>query len=110
MEVIQKEVQSNLYYIKYYILDEENFITIATTRPETMFGDTAVAVNPKDERYKKLIGKKVKLPFLNREIKIIKDDYVKIEEGSGALKVTPAHDLNDFDLSGYSYLRYFSLS
>jgi len=98
LEVEQKEVQSNLYYIKYQITNENNFIIIATTRPETMLGDSALAVNPNDQRYKDLVGKKVLIPLVKREIKIISDDYVSIEQGSGALKVTPAHDFNDFEI------------
>ena len=98
LEVEQREVQSNLYYIKYKIDGEINYLTIATTRPETMLGDTAVAVNPKDERYKKYIGKKVIVPIVERKVKIIADKYVSIEQGSGVLKVTPAHDFNDFDI------------
>jgi valyl-tRNA synthetase len=98
LEVEQKEVQSNLYYIKYQIINENNSITIATTRPETILGDTALAVNPKDQRYKSLIGKKVLVPLVNREVKIIADEYVSIDQGSGALKVTPAHDFNDFEI------------
>ena len=98
LEVEQREVQSNLYYIKYRIDGENNFLTIATTRPETMLGDTAVAVNPKDERYKKYIGEKIIVPIVERKVKIIADKYVSIAQGSGALKVTPAHDFNDFDI------------
>ena len=98
LEVEQKEVQSNLYYIKYKIKNEDLYITIATTRPETMLGDTAVAVNPKDERYKKYIGKKVTVPVVERKVKIIADKFVSMEQGSGALKVTPAHDFNDFEI------------
>tara|TARA_B110000438_G_scaffold221052_1_gene214240 strand:- start:5 stop:2650 length:2646 start_codon:yes stop_codon:yes gene_type:complete len=98
LEVEQREVQSNLYYINYKILNEDKFITIATTRPETLIGDTAVAVNPDDNRYKNLIGKSVVIPIVEREVKIISDSYVSIEQGSGALKVTPAHDFNDFDI------------
>ena len=96
LEVEQKEVQSNLYYIKYKIDKEENFITIATTRPETMLGDTAIAVNPKDDRYKNYIGKLLIVPIVERKVKIIADKYVSIDQGSGALKVTPAHDFNDY--------------
>ena len=98
LEVEQKEVQSNLYYVKYQIINENNFIIIATTRPETMLGDTALAVNPNDQRYKYLIGQKVLIPLVNRVVKIIADDYVSIEQGSGALKITPAHDFNDFEI------------
>jgi len=98
LEVEQREVQSNLYYIKYQILGDNNFITIATTRPETLIGDTAVAVNPDDDKYKKLIGKKVLIPIVEREVEIISDKYVSKEQGSGALKVTPAHDFNDFEI------------
>ena len=98
LEVEQREVQSNIYYIKYKLLDENNYITIATTRPETLLGDTAVAINPDDERYKRFIGKKIVVPIVQREVKIISDSYVSIEQGSGALKVTPAHDFNDFEI------------
>ncbi len=98
LEVEQKDVQSNLYYIKYKIENTNDFLTIATTRPETMLGDTAVAVNPKDKRYKKFIGKNIIVPIVNRSVKIIADRYVSIDQGSGALKVTPAHDFNDFEI------------
>ncbi len=96
LEVIQKETQSNLYYINYPIEDSSEKITIATTRPETMMGDTAIAVNPKDERYLSLVGKSVKIPIVNRSIKIITDHYADPEQGSGAVKITPAHDFNDY--------------
>ena len=99
LEVEQKEVQSNLYYIKYKIDREENFLTIATTRPETMLGDTAVAVNPNDERYQNHIGKKIVVPIVERKVKIIADKHVLIDQGSGALKVTPAHDFNDYEIA-----------
>jgi len=98
LEVDQREVNSKLYYINYQIENSSNFITIATTRPETMLGDTAVAVNPKDERYQNLVGKNVILPITNRKIKIIADDYADPEQGSGAVKITPAHDFNDYDV------------
>ena len=98
LEVEQKEMQSNLYYIKYKVFGEDNFLTIATTRPETMIGDTAVAVNPNDERYKKFIGKEVIVPVVERKINVISDDYVSLDQGSGALKVTPAHDFNDYEI------------
>ena len=109
LEVEQKEVQSNLYYIKYKILGENNFIIIATTRPETMIGDTAVAVNPKDERYKNLVGKKVVIPIIDREINIILDSYVSMEQGSGALKVTPAHDFNDYEIGKRHNLEFINI-
>ena len=98
LEVIQKDVQSQLYYIDYPIKDSNEKITIATTRPETMMGDTAVAVNPKDKRYINLIGKKVSIPIVNRTIKIISDNYADPEQGSGAVKITPAHDFNDYEV------------
>ncbi|OUW73688.1 MAG: valine--tRNA ligase [Pelagibacteraceae bacterium TMED216] len=98
LEVLQKEVQSQLYYIDYQILNSDKKITIATTRPETMMGDTAVAVNPKDKRYTDLIGKNVKIPIVNRSIKIITDHYADPEQGSGAVKITPAHDFNDYEV------------
>ena len=109
LEVDQKEVHSNLYYIKYKILGENNFITIATTRPETMLGDAAVAINPKDERYKNFIGKKVIVPIIERKVKIILDSYVSIEQGSGALKVTPAHDFNDYEIGKRHNLEFINI-
>ena len=98
LEVDQRDVQSQLYYIEYKIENSDSKITIATTRPETMMGDTAIAVNPKDDRYKNLIGKNVKIPLVNRTIKIISDHYADPEQGSGAVKITPAHDFNDYDV------------
>tara|TARA_B100000963_G_scaffold358431_1_gene383084 strand:- start:1691 stop:4339 length:2649 start_codon:yes stop_codon:yes gene_type:complete len=98
LEVIQKEVQSQLYYIDYSIENSDQKITIATTRPETMMGDTAIAVNPKDKRYTNLIGKFVLIPIVNRRIKIITDHYADPEQGSGAVKITPAHDFNDYEV------------
>ena len=98
LEVLQKDVQSNLYYIDYQIENSEEKITIATTRPETMMGDTAIAVNPKDTRYKNLIGTSVKIPLVNRAVKIIADSYADPEQGSGAVKITPAHDFNDYEV------------
>ena len=98
-EVIHKEVDSKLYYVKYKIVGSENeYVTIATTRPETILGDTAICVNPKDERFTHFHGKKAIVPLLNREIPIITDDYVDMEFGTGCLKITPAHDVNDYDL------------
>ena len=98
LEVNQKDVQSQLYYIDYAIENSDQKITIATTRPETMMGDTAVAVNPKDERYVNLVGKNVLIPIVNRTVKIISDNYADPEQGSGAVKITPAHDFNDYDV------------
>jgi valyl-tRNA synthetase len=105
-EVIRKEVNSKLYYIKYMISGEpgagsaqpSTFLTIATTRPETIMADSAICINPMDERYFHLHGKKVYVPLINREIPIIQDDYVTMDFGTGCLKVTPAHDLNDYEL------------
>ena len=96
LEVIQKDTRGKLYYIKYKLVDSDQNIIIATTRPETMFGDTAIAVHPKDERYKHLISKEVIIPISNRKIKIITDDYADPDQGSGAVKITPAHDFNDY--------------
>lgn len=97
-EIEYKEIKDKLYYIKYPFKDIDDFITIATTRPETMFGDTAVAVNPEDKRYKHYKNRKVILPLVNKEIPVIFDDYVDMEFGTGALKITPAHDANDFEV------------
>lgn len=94
-EVIHIEKQGKLYYLKYQIEGENEFVTIATTRPETILGDTAVCINPEDERFKHLKGKKVIVPIANRVIPIIEDDYVDMEFGTGCLKITPAHDPND---------------
>ena len=96
LEVKHEEVQGKLYEIRYPVVGTDEFITVATTRPETMLGDTAVAVNEKDDRYKHLHGKKVLLPLMNREIPIITDELANPEFGTGAVKVTPAHDPNDF--------------
>ncbi|WP_415309218.1 valine--tRNA ligase [Candidatus Pelagibacter sp. Uisw_099_02] len=98
LEVDQREVNSKIYYIQYPIEDSGDFITIATTRPETMLGDTAIAVNSKDNRFKHLVGKFVTVPIVGRKIEIIKDDYADPELGTGALKITPAHDFNDYDV------------
>ncbi len=97
LEVVQKEIEGKLYYIKYFI-DKNDFISIATTRPETIFADSAIAVNPKDKRYKKLISKKAKIPIIDKQIKIIADDYADPNQGSGAVKITPAHDFNDYEV------------
>lgn len=97
-EVIRREVQQKLYYVKYQIKDSNEYITIATTRPETIMADTAICIHPADERYSHLKGKTILVPLINREIPIIQDEYVEMEFGTGCLKVTPAHDLNDYEL------------
>ncbi len=98
-EVIYKEENSKLYYVRYKIEgSEDDWVTIATTRPETILGDTAVCVNPADERFHKLKGKKVLVPLVNRSVPIIEDDYVDMEFGTGCLKITPAHDVNDYEI------------
>jgi len=97
-EVDHEEKAGNFWHIKYYIKGTDEFLEIATTRPETLIGDTAVAVNPNDDRYKHLIGKTCILPIVGRELPIVGDEYVDIELGTGALKVTPAHDPNDFEI------------
>ena len=97
-EVEYKDSKGAFYHIQYPLKDGSGSVTVATTRPETMLGDTAVAVHPEDERYAHLIGKTVILPLMNREIPVIADEYVDKELGTGCLKITPAHDINDFDL------------
>ena len=98
-EAEHQETQGSLYHFRYPFKDNpKEYVVVATTRPETMLGDTAVAVNPKDKRYKKLVGKKLILPLVNREIGIIADEFVDPEFGTGAVKVTPAHDPNDFTM------------
>ncbi len=98
LEVEHKEINGHLYYIRYPQADESGFITVATTRPETFFGDTAVAVSPEDARYKDLIGKKVVLPIIDKQIPVIADNAVDVSFGTGALKITPAHDPTDFEV------------
>ncbi|MDR2236559.1 MAG: valine--tRNA ligase [Chryseobacterium sp.] len=97
-EVIFKEQNGKLYFLKYKIEGSEEFLSVATTRPETIFGDTAVCINPNDERYAHLKGKNVIVPIVNRVVPIIEDEYVDIEFGTGALKITPAHDTNDYEI------------
>ncbi|MGB3341918.1 MAG: valine--tRNA ligase [bacterium] len=108
-QVETEEEPGKLYYIKYPIVGTENFITVATTRPETMLGDTAICVNPDDIRYRKLIGGTALLPIMNRAIPIISDDYVDPEFGTGALKVTPAHDPFDFTLAKKHNLEFINI-
>ena len=98
LEVIQKDQKGYYWYFKYPILNSKDYIIVATTRPETMLGDTCIAVHPEDKRYKDLIGKRVQLPIVNREIIIVADEYADPEKGTGAVKITPAHDFNDFQV------------
>ncbi len=98
IEVEYEENHQKLYYLKYPLKDSDEYIVVATTRPETYFGDTAVMVNPNDKRYKKYIGKSLILPLVGREIKVIADEHVDMEFGTGAVKVTPAHDINDYEV------------
>ena len=98
LEVVRQEKKGTIWYIKYPIDSSDKFITVATTRPETLFGDMAIAVNQNDERYKDLIGKYAVLPFVERKLPIIGDDYVDMEFGTGCLKITPAHDFNDYEI------------
>ena len=97
-EVIYKETKGAFYHIKYYLENEDNYLEVATTRPETLLGDTAVAVNENDERYKKYIGKNVILPLLNKPIPVVADPHADPEFGTGVVKITPAHDPNDFEV------------
>ncbi len=98
IEVVHQDDEGKFYYFKYYIVGTDQYLTVATTRPETMFGDVCVVVNPKDERYKDIVGKKVINPANHEEIPVIADEYVDIEFGTGAMKCTPAHDPNDFNI------------
>ena len=109
LEVDQRDVQSQIYYIDYLIENSDKKITIATTRPETMMGDTAIAVNPKDDRYKSVIGQSVKIPLVNRSIKIIADHYADPDQGSGAVKITPAHDFNDYEVGKRNNLQIINI-
>ena len=109
LEVDQREVNSKIYYIKYPIDGTDKFITIATTRPETMFGDAAIAVNPKDDRFKSFVGKTVTIPIVGRKINIIEDNYADPEQGTGALKITPAHDFNDYDVGQRNNLKIINI-
>jgi valyl-tRNA synthetase len=97
-EVFYKEVQGKLWYFKYPVKDSNEFVVVATTRPETMLGDTGIAVNPDDERYSHLVGKKIILPIVGKEIPLFTDGYVDKSFGTGAVKVTPAHDVNDYEM------------
>jgi len=109
LEVEHEDKKGKLYYIKYNFKNEDEHVVVATTRPETLLGDTAVAVNPKDKRYKGISGKILKLPLLGREIPVIEDDFVDISFGTGAVKVTPAHDPNDFEIARRHGLPYIKI-
>ncbi|MFQ6677617.1 MAG: valine--tRNA ligase [Fidelibacterota bacterium] len=108
-EVIHREVKGHLWYFKYPVKDSDEFMVVATTRPETMLGDTAVAVHPKDERYAHLVGKAIILPLVGREIPVIADKYVDPEFGTGCVKVTPAHDPNDFAMGERHHLEFINI-
>ncbi|HBH07389.1 MAG TPA: valine--tRNA ligase [Flavobacteriales bacterium] len=105
-EVIHKEISGKLYYLKYKLTKSNEYLTVATTRPETVFGDTAVCVNPEDSRYKKFIGETVIVPAAGREVRVISDDYVDPEFGTGILKITPAHDVNDYEIGKKHHLEF----
>jgi len=108
-EVKHREINGSLWYFKYPIVDSDEFVTVATTRPETMLGDTAIAINPNDKRFKHLIGKKAKLPLVGREIPVISDNFVDPEFGTGCVKVTPAHDPNDFEMGKVHDLEFINI-
>ena len=108
-EVIHQEVNGNLWYFRYPITSSDKFLVVATTRPETMLGDTAVAIHPKDKRYKHFLGESVSLPLVDREIPIIADEFVDPEFGTGCVKVTPAHDPNDFAIGERHNLSFINI-
>ncbi|ADQ14528.1 valine--tRNA ligase [Halanaerobium hydrogeniformans] len=109
IEVEHKETEGKFYHMKYPYKNKEGYITVATTRPETMLGDTAIAVHPSDERYKDLVGEKIIVPLVDREIKVVADEYVDSEFGTGMVKVTPAHDPNDFEIGRRNNLEVISV-
>ncbi len=109
LEVEHEDKKGNLWHLRYPVQGTDQFLVVATTRPETMLGDTAVAIHPEDERYRDLIGKNVLLPLMGREIPIIADDYVDMEFGSGAVKITPAHDFNDFEIGKRHDLEFINI-
>ncbi|MCK4622511.1 MAG: valine--tRNA ligase [Desulfuromonadales bacterium] len=109
LEVEHDDKQGNLWHLRYPVKGTDQYLIVATTRPETMLGDTAVAVNPEDERYQSLVGKTVLLPLVDREIPIIADEYVDMEFGSGAVKITPAHDFNDFEIGKRHALEFINV-
>jgi valyl-tRNA synthetase len=105
LEVISEEQNGHLWHIRYPRVDGKGYVIVATTRPETMLGDTAVAVNPEDPRYTDLVGLELELPLTGRTIPVITDSYVDIEFGSGCVKITPAHDFNDYEMGKRHQLR-----
>ena len=109
LEVINEEKDGYLYHLRYKVVDSNEFITVATTRPETFFGDSAVCINPNDERYKHLIGKQVVLPMIDKEIPIIQDEIVDMDFGTGCLKITPAHDFNDYKIGKKHNLEFINI-
>ncbi|MFK5882616.1 MAG: valine--tRNA ligase [Sulfurospirillum sp.] len=109
IEVEYEQNKGKLYHIKYFIKDSDEYLVVATTRPETYFGDTAVMVHPDDKRYKNLVGKKVVLPLINKEIEIITDEHVDMEFGTGCVKVTPAHDINDYEVGKRHNLEFITI-
>ena len=109
LEVINEEKDSYLYHLRYKVVDSNEFIAVATTRPETFFGDSAVCINPNDERYKHLIGKQVVLPMIDKEIPIIQDEIVDMDFGTGCLKITPAHDFNDYKIGKKHNLEFINI-
>ena len=108
-EVTHQEVNGHLWYFRYPITSSDEFLVVATTRPETMLGDTAVAIHPKDKRYKHLLGESVSLPLAKREIPVIADEFVDPEFGTGCVKVTPAHDPNDFAIGERHNLAFINI-
>ena len=109
LEVISEEENGSLWHMRYPLTDASGYLVVATTRPETMLGDSAVAVHPDDERYQSMIGKTITLPLVGREIPIIADDYVDMEFGTGCVKITPAHDFNDYEMGKRHDLPIFNI-
>ena len=108
-EVIHKEISGKLWYFKYPIEKDKSFLVVATTRPETLLGDTAIAVNPEDERYAHLVGSYANIPIVNRKVPIIADEHVDPKFGTGCVKVTPAHDPNDFEIGKRHDLEFINI-
>ena len=109
LEVLSEDEEGSLWHFRYPLANNGGYLVVATTRPETMLGDSAVAVNPKDERYKEFIGQEIKLPIVGRRIPVIADDYVDPEFGTGCVKITPAHDFNDYEIGKRHGLTYYNI-